>query len=140
MDYEEVQEYPISFENGGWEPANGISPEGWFKLEDRPMRHPGKSKQKDRSKIIYNSHIAVEGIPEKAYDYMINGKTAIAWVMERQCVKTDKKSGITNDANRFAIETMQDPAYPLRLLAKVITVSLDTIKIVDTLREVDFSG
>ena len=59
--------------------------------------------------------------------------------MERQRVKTDKKSQIVNDANRFAIETMQDPAYPLRLLAKVITVSLDTVKIVETLHEIEFS-
>ncbi len=70
---------------------------------------------------------------------MVNGKSAIAWVMERQRVKTDKKSQIVNDANRFAIETMGDPAYPLRLLAKVITVSLETVKIVETLREIEFS-
>ena len=81
----------------------------------------------------------MQGIPEEAYEYMVNGKSAIAWVMERQRVKTDRKSQIVNDANRFAIETMQDPAYPLRLLAKVITVSLETVKIVDTLREIEFS-
>ena len=138
-DYEEVPEYPISFEEGGWEPANGISPEGWFKLEDRPMRHPGKARQKDQSRIIYNAHITIRGIPEEAYAYMVNGKSAIAWVMERQRVKTDKKSRITSDANRFAIETMQDPAYPLRLLAKVITVSMETVKIVETLRDIEFS-
>ena len=59
--------------------------------------------------------------------------------MERQRVKTDRKSHIFNDANRFAIETMGDPAYPLRLLAKVITVSLETVRIVETLREIKFS-
>ena len=64
---------------------------------------------------------------------MVNGKSAIAWVMERQRIKTDKKSGIVNDANRFAVGTMQDPAYPLRLLTKVITVSLETVGVVDTL-------
>ncbi len=103
------------------------------------MHHPGKGQQKDQSKIIYNGQITVQNIPEEAYDYMVNGKSAIAWVMERQCVKTDKKSQIVNDANRFAIETMGDPAYPLRLLAKVITVSLETVKIVETLREIEFS-
>ncbi len=103
------------------------------------MRHPGKGRQKDQSKIIYNGQITVQGIPEEAYEYMVNGKSAIAWVMERQRVKTDRKSQIVNDANRFAIETMQDPAYPLRLLAKVITVSLETVKIVETLREIEFS-
>ena len=103
------------------------------------MRHPGKARQKDQSRIIYNGHITVQGIPEEAYKYMVNGKSAIKWVMERQRVKTHKASGIVNDANRFSIETMQDPAYPLRLLAKVITVSLETIKVVKTLREIEFS-
>lgn len=75
----------------------------------------------------------------------VNGKSAIAWVMERQCANTNtgsksmKASQIVNDANRFAIESMKDPAYPLRLLAKVITVSVETIKIVETLSEIEFS-
>ena len=68
---------------------------------------------------------------------MVNGKSAIAWVMERQNVRTDSKSGIINDANRFAIEMMEDPAYPLRLLAKVITVSIETVRIVDELPDLD---
>ena len=135
--YEEVQEYPISFEEGGWESGSERSSEEWFKLGDRPMRHPGKGREKDQSRIIYNGYITVQGIPGEAYSYMVNGKSAIAWVMERQCMKTDKKSGITSDANRFAIETMQDPAYPLRLLAKVITVSIETVRIVDELPDLD---
>jgi predicted helicase len=53
--------------------------------------------------------------------------------MERQCVTTDKDSGIVNDANRYAIETMGDPAYPLLLFQRVITVSLETLKIVESL-------
>ena len=66
---------------------------------------------------------------------MVNGKPAIGWLMERQCVKTHKASGIVNDANRFAVETMHDPAYPLTLLAKVIRVSMETQRIVDQLPE-----
>jgi len=53
--------------------------------------------------------------------------------LDRQWIKTDQKSQIVNDANLFAIETMRDPAYPLKLLARVITVSMKTIKIVDGL-------
>lgn len=89
--------------------------------------------------VVYNDNITVKDVPVEAYDYVVNGKSAIAWVMERQGVKIDKKSQIVNDANRFAIETMKDPAYPLRLLAKVITVSMETIKIVDGLVDIDFS-
>jgi len=136
LGYEEVEEYPIGFARGGWEPEN-MEPDGWFRVEK--MKYPGKAgKNKDQSQIMYNDHITVQGIPLEAYDYMVNGKSAIAWVMERQCIKTDKTSQIVNDANRFAIETMQDPAYPLRLLAKVITVSMETVKIVDGLREIEF--
>ena len=137
--YEDVEEYPVTFEEGGWEPANGMSPEEWFKLENNEMRHIWEDGIDDQSRIIYNGQITVQGIPAEAYDYTVNGKSAIAWVMERQRVKTDKKSQIVNDANRFAIETMSDPAYPLRLLAKVITVSLETVKVVETLREIEFS-
>ncbi len=137
--YEDASEYPISFEVGGWEPEKGLSPENWFRVDNKNMRHPGKGQDKDRSRIVYNDHITVRGIPIEAYDYMVNGKSAIAWVMERQRVKTDSASQIVNDANRYALETMQDPAYPLRLLAQVITVSLETIRIVETLREIEFS-
>jgi predicted helicase len=75
----------------------------------------------------------MSGIPLEAYDYVVNGKPALEWVMERQCVKTDKASGIVNDANRYAIETVGDPAYPLRLFQRVLTVSLETMKIVKAL-------
>ena len=139
VNYDEVREYPIGFEEGGWKPASDTSRDAWFKLQNRPMRHPGKARNKDRTRIIYNEHITIVGIPEEAYDYMVNGKPAIAWVMQRQCVKVDKKSQIINDANRYAIETMQDPAYPLRLLTKVITVSMETLRIVEKLREKEFS-
>ena len=61
---------------------------------------------------------------------LVNGKPALEWVMERQVVKTDKDSGIENDANRYAIETMNNPAYPLELFQRVITVSLRTMEIV----------
>jgi len=136
--YEDADEYPFTFEQGGWEPGDGINPEKWFRVTK--MKHPGKARKKDVSQIIFNDHITVQGIPPEAYDYMVNGKSTIAWVMERQGVKIDKASQIVNDANRFAIETMQDPAYPLRLLAKVITVSMETVKIVDGLREIEFSS
>ena len=76
-------------------------------------------------------------IPLEAYDYVVNGKPALEWVMERQTVKTDKDSGIVNDANRYAVETVGDPAYPLKLFQRVITVSLETMKIVRSLPALD---
>ena len=68
-----------------------------------------------------------------AYDYVVNGRPAIEWVMERQAVKIDKDSGIVNDANDWAIETMGNARYPLELLLRVVTVSLETMKIVRAL-------
>ena len=54
-------------------------------------------------------------VPLAAYDYVVSGKPALEWVMERQVVKVEKASSIENDANRYAIETMNNPAYPLEL-------------------------
>lgn len=58
-------------------------------------------------------------------------------IIERQCVKPDKDSGIVNDANDWAIETMKNPRYPLELFLRVITVSLETMKIVRGLPKLD---
>ena len=99
------------------------------------MRHPGTGRNKDRSTVVYNSHITISKIPEAAWDYVVNGKPALAWVMDRQRVKTDKASGIVSDANRYAIETVGDPRYPLNLFLRVITVSLETMRIVRALPE-----
>ena len=92
---------------------------------------------KDRTTLHYNDTITVTGIPLDAYEYVVNGKPALDWVVERQCVKTDKASGIVNDANDWAIETMENPKYPLELFLRVITVSLETMKIVKALPKLD---
>ena len=140
VDYEAVEPWPIEFDKGGWEPDQGIAEMDWFRVGNKPMRHPRQGKTKDRTRVLYNDHITVSGIPEKAYGYMVNGKPAIAWVMERQRVRTDDKaSGIVNDANRYALETMQDPAYPLKLLSRVIRVSMETLRIVGNLPEPEWS-
>ncbi|WP_035451237.1 type ISP restriction/modification enzyme, partial [Bartonella birtlesii] len=95
------------------------------------------SKKKDKTTVIYNSNITITDIPLETYEYIVNGKPALEWVMGRQCVKTDKKSGIVNDANRYAVETIGNPAYPLELFQRVITVSLETMKIVKNLPKLE---
>ncbi|WP_205665004.1 type ISP restriction/modification enzyme [Acetobacter cibinongensis] len=94
-------------------------------------------KGKDKTILHYNERITVSGIPLEAYDYVVNGKPALDWVVERQCVKTDKASGIVNDANDWAVETMHNPRYPLELFLRVITISLETMKIVNNLPALD---
>ncbi|TCK05862.1 DEAD/DEAH box helicase [Marinobacterium mangrovicola] len=101
------------------------------------MKYGKKGKDKDLTVLHYNAHITVRGIPLEAYDYVVNGKPALDWVVERQCVKTDKKSGIVNDANDWATETMNNSRYPLDLFLRVITVSLETMKIVRGLPALD---
>ena len=90
--------------------------------------------------MIYNHKITMTGIPLEAYEYVVNGKSALEWVMESQAVTTHKKSGIVNDANLWAIETMHDAAYPLKLFQRVITVSLETVKIVRELPRLEIMG
>lgn len=107
-----------------------------MKFAKRKNPETGKSED-DKTKVIYNGKITIENLPEAAYDYIVNGKSAIEWVMERQAVTTDKKSGIVNDANDWANETMGNARYPLELFLRVITVSLETQKIVNALPELD---
>jgi predicted helicase len=74
---------------------------------------------------------------EKAYEYVVNGKSAIEWIMERYQVKTDKKSGIKNDPNDWA-EEVGNPRYILDLLLSIINVSVQTVEIVEGLPKLEF--
>lgn len=125
--YETVDPYPAVTITGETEGAN-------YRVEK--MRYGGKG-GKDKTVLHYNDAITVSGIPLAAYDYVVNGKPALDWVVERQCVKTDKDSGIVNDANDWASETMNNPRYPLDLFLRVITVSLKTQAIVNSLPKLE---
>ena len=96
------------------------------------MNFGRKDKLVDKTTIAYNSHITLSGIPLDAYDYIVNGKPAIEWIMERYQITRDKDSGIPNDPNDWAREHNQ-PRYILDLLKRVITVSMETMKIVHAL-------
>lgn len=104
----------------------------FFRVEK--MRFPEKG-QKDN--IIFNSKIVVSNIPAEAYEYVINGKSAIEWIMERYQVKVDKASGIKNDPNDWA-EEVGNPRYILDLLLSIINVSVQTVDIVHRLPELEF--
>ncbi len=91
----------------------------------------------DRSRIVYNERLTIAGIPAEAYEYVVNGKSAIEWLMERYAVSTDKASGIVNDPNDWAAEH-GDPAYIFNLVLRLVTVSLETVKIVKSLPRLEF--
>jgi len=105
---------------------------GHFRVEK--MRFPSKG---DKSSILVNSQIVVENIPAAAYEYVVNGKSAIEWVMERYAVTTHKDSGIRNDPNDWAAEVGNE-RYILDLLLSVIRLSVETVEVVKGLPGVGF--
>lgn len=103
-----------------------------YKVEK--MRFPKKGQKES---IIYNSQITIDNIPEKAYQYVVNGKSAIEWIMERYQVTTHKESGIKNNPNDWASE-VGNPKYILDLLLSIINVSVQTVDIVEGLPKIKF--
>ena len=149
LNYETVAPYPgvvvkgdrkVTYETKR-DPATGgfiedtTNPEDYdyFHIWDK-MRFKSKD---DKSTIIYNGNITIENIPEKAYEYIVNGKSAIEWIVERYAVTQDKKSLIKNDANDWGKEHHK-PRYILDLLLSVINVSVQTVDIVKVLPKLKF--
>ncbi|WP_375634393.1 MULTISPECIES: DEAD/DEAH box helicase [unclassified Bartonella] len=135
MNYEEVEPYPVTYKQGDPRTWMISDEKSFYRVE--AMKFAGKRGAIDKNTVIYNAHITMQDIPLEAYEYVVNGRSALEWVMERQIVKTDKASGIVNDANRYAVETVGNPAYPLELFQRVITVSLETMKIVRNLPKLE---
>lgn len=100
------------------------------------MRFPNKD-QKDT--IIYNDYITIRNIPVEAYDYVVNGKSAIEWLIERYAVTVDKKSGIRNDPNDWSREH-ENPRYIFDLFCSIVNVSIKTMQIVGKLPKLSFNG
>lgn len=94
------------------------------------MRFKKDGKDNDKGTIIFNDYIKISNIPERAYDYVVNGRPAIEWIMESYRVKTDKDSGITDDPNAYG-----DEKYIFNLLISIISVSLKTLDLIDEMPE-----
>lgn len=127
LGYESVEPYPLD------EVAPSPAPEG---LEERFEFYRVQKLQfgpkKDKTRIKYNGHLTLKGIPEEAHEYQVNGRSALEWVIDRYQVKTDKKSLITNDPNDYC-RTVNNPRYIVDLIKRLVTVSLETQKLVGTL-------
>ena len=130
INYETVDPYQVDIEGGALLLAD-------FTDADYRVTQMKFASKADKTRVVYNHKITMSGIPLEAYDYVVNGKPALEWVMERQAVTTHKDSGIVNDANLWATETVGDAAYPLKLFQRVITVSIETMKIVRALPRLD---
>lgn len=107
-----------------------------FGKKDGVDKNGKPKKVDDKSAIIYNGNIRLDNIPALAYEYVVNGKSAIEWIMERYAITIDSKSGIKNDPNVWSREH-DNPYYILNLLMSVINVSVKTIKIVRALPHLD---
>jgi predicted helicase len=135
VNYEAVEPWPVIIQEGDLRLAHIPDPVAYFRVEK--MKFGGKRPNQDKTTVVYNPRITITNIPLDAYTYVVNGKSALDWVMERQCVKTDPASGIVSDANAYANETVGDPRYPLDLFCRVITVSVETMKIMRSLPQLD---
>ncbi len=119
-----------------------------LRVGDKKMKYPkvmdtdpdsetcGK-KVADKTRLIYNSYLTLSGIPIEAHDYVLGTRSGIDWIIDRYYVKTDKASGIVNDPNQWGLER-GDPRYILDLIKRVVTVSLRTVEIVNSLPKLTF--
>ena len=110
---------------------SNIKDKDLYKVEK--MKHPILNGKKDKSKIIYNSYITLENIPLEAYDYIVNEKSAIHWVMDQQSLSFNDETNIIDDPNDYSINTVKNFNYQIELIQKVITVSLETQKLIKSL-------
>lgn len=137
--YEDVDPYSLTVASAGSSTEiSAYTPSGpgsadlyaWFRVEK--LKWAGKARNVDKSSIVYNPHITITGIPDEAHRYMLGSRSALEWILDRYQVKTDKASGIVNDPNDWSRE-VGNPRYILDLIAKVTTVSVETMRIIDSL-------
>lgn len=133
LNYETIDPYPLEEHSD----VLALDPAKHFLVQKMSYARPtaeqkSRDEKWDKTRIIYNSHITLSGIPPQALEYMVNGKPAIEWIMERYQVTRDKDSGIPNDPNDWAREHKQ-PRYILDLLKRVVRVSVETMAIVKSL-------
>lgn len=124
LNYEEIEPYPLEEEGDSVNP--GRTEKMRFGKCKKDEEHP---KGEDRTVLQVAENLTLKGIPEEVYGYVVNGKSAIGWLMDRYCVTVDKASGIVNDPNAYS----DDPRYIVDLVKRVVRVSLETNLIVNAL-------
>jgi len=100
------------------------------RLNLKPTHKAVQKLSKDKRSLIYNDFLTLSGIPLEVFEYRLDNRSALDWVIDQYQVSTEKRSGITNDPNRA-----DDPQYIVRLIGQVITVSLETVQLVRRLKE-----
>jgi len=102
-----------------------------YKLEKLRFGKTDKNED-DKSVIVYNEYISMYGIPLEAYEYVVNGKSAIDWIVERFQVSIERKSGIVNDPNKW-LEEHDNPRYILDLIKSIVRLSMETLHIIKSM-------
>ncbi|MHA7289551.1 DEAD/DEAH box helicase [Arthrobacter sp. MDT3-24] len=128
--YEALEPYPLTEVSTGL----AVEQDDYARYAVKKMKYAGKAGAWDKTRIIYNGQITLEGVPADAQRYMLGSRSALDWIIERYQVKTDKASGIVNDPNDWSREHAQ-PRYILDLIGRIVTLSLETNRIVDALPE-----
>ncbi|RRD05025.1 helicase [Arachnia propionica] len=131
--YEEVDPYPLEETISA---RAGLDAYELFAVTTTKMKFASKT---DRSTLIYNSHVRLGGIPGEVFAYQLGSRSALEWVMDRYVVKTDKSSGIVNDPNDWCRE-QRNPRYVIDLLKRVVTLSLETNRIIGQLPSLALEG
>ena len=129
--YESVKPWPLDIQVKGDESDR----ETWrvLKMKWAKRKDPETGKNvNDVTKLIYNKHVIIAGIPAEADEYMLGSRSAVAWLIDRYQVKKDKASGIVNDPNDWADE-VGNPRYIVDLIGKVVRVAMETVRIVNNL-------
>jgi predicted helicase len=134
LGYDRVAPFPVEEVVTPARPASG---EEFYRVQK--MTFAKNRDGVDKSVIVYNSHITLRGIPAEAYDYTLGSRSAIEWIMERYQIKTDRPSGIVSDPNDWASE-VGDHRYILDLLKRIITLSVETMKMVRGLPSLTFTA
>jgi predicted helicase len=120
LHYETIEPYPLPEDCN----APQLDPKTRYRVQKMQFAKTGKTV--DKTTLIYNSHVTLSGIPLETYEYIVNGKAALDWIIERYQVTTDKDSGIHNDPNDWS----EEPRYILDLVKRVVRVSVETVRIV----------
>ena len=127
VNYETIEPYPLEESHGhSWNPDTPDT----YRVEK--MAYAGPARNPDKTAMVCNAHITLSGIPQQAHEYQLGTRSALDWLIERYQVKTDSKTGITNDPNDWAAEHGQ-PRYIIDLVKRVTAVSLRTVEIVNEL-------
>jgi len=130
VNYEDQSEYPLQevwsipkgYRTPYGEEARTIND---VPLRDRYRVVKMKRNKKDPTQIIVNDFLTLTGLPSNVDEYRLGNRSAIDWIIDQYQISTDKRSGIVNDPNRE-----DDLTYIIRLIKKVVTVSVETVGVV----------